>query len=173
MPTLKDFKCFDLLKNQASDIPDRKGVYLIMLKEKCKLPLTEYDYICKKVFNKDVIYVGISNNSLRKRDYKQHFNGNAGSSTLRKSIGSLLKFKKIPRSLNKNDGKTKFNEKDELFISNWMKSNLEFYYLCIDNTETVEEFLIANLNPPLNISKNYNEENLEFRKSLSTLRNIK
>ena len=47
-----------------------------------KLPKTEFNYTCQKVFEKEVVYVGISNSSLRKRDFRQHFNGNAGSSTL-------------------------------------------------------------------------------------------
>ena len=84
-----------------------------------------------KVLEKEVIYVGISSKSLRNRDFRQHFNGNAGSSTLRKSIGSLFGFKKIPRSQNQDDGKTKFNERDESFISDWMRRNLEFYYLAV------------------------------------------
>lgn len=173
MTTINDFKHFDPLKNNGNEIPDEKGVYLMLLRKGSKLPKTECDYNCQKVFGKEVVYVGISNSSLRKRDFKQHFNGNAGSSTLRKSIGSLFKFKKISRSLNQDDGKTKFNEKDEQFISNWMKSNLEFYYLVCNNTNATEEYLIEKLNPPLNISKNYSQENLEFRKSLSILRSIK
>ena len=173
MTTINDFKHFDPLKNNGNEIPDEKGVYLILLRKGSKLPKTDVDYTCQKVFENEVVYVGISNRSLRKRDFRQHFNGNAGSSTLRKSIGSLFKFKKISRSLNQDDGKTKFNEKDEQFISNWMKSNLEFYYLVCNNTNAIEEYLIEKLNPPLNISKNYNQENLDFRKSLSTLRSIK
>lgn len=173
MTTIKDFKHFDPLKNNGNEIPDEKGVYMILLRKNSKLPKVECDCICQKVFEREVIYVGISNSSLRKRDFKQHFNGNAGSSTLRKSIGSLFKFEKIPRSLNQDDGKTKFNEKDEKFISDWMKSNLEFFYLVSNKSNAIEDFLIEKLNPPLNISKNYNQENLEYRKLLSILRSIK
>ena len=44
---------------------------------------------------------GISTVSIRKRDYQQHFIGNnAGKSTLRKSLGSLMGFPKIPRDKN-------------------------------------------------------------------------
>ena len=53
--------------------------------------------------------------SLKKRDYKQHFAGNnSGGSTLRKSLGSLMGLKKIPRDKNNPfNGKTKFSETDE------------------------------------------------------------
>ena len=173
MTTLKDFKHFDPLKNNKELNPDAAGVYMIVLKKNCKLPKVDCEYCCKKVLEKEVIYVGISSKSLRNREFRQHFNGNAGISTLRKSIGSLFGFKKIPRSQNQDDGKTKFNERDESFISDWMRRNLEFYYLVHTNFDAIENFLIENLNPPLNLSKNSNAENLEFRTLLSKLRSIK
>lgn len=173
MTTIKDFKHFAPLKTDKSLIPDEPGVYIIVLRKKSKLPKADLDCIYTKIFDKEVIYVGISSKSLQKRDYRQHFNGNAGSSTFRKSLGSLLRFNKISRSLTRDDGKTKFNEKDESFISTWMKNNLEFYYLSHPNYASIEIFLIENLNPPLNLSKNYNQTNLEFRSLLSTLRSEK
>lgn len=170
MTTIKDFKHFDPLKTNSSLIPDKPGVYIIVLRDKSNLPKVDLDCVFTKIFDKKVIYVGISNKSLQKRDYRQHFNGNAGSSTFRKSLGSLFGFSKIPRSLNRDDGKTKFNEKDENFISTWMKNNLEFYYLSHPNYASIENLLIDKLNPPLNLSKNYNQTNSEFRSLLSTLR---
>ncbi len=155
------------------EIPDEPGVYIIVLKNGSSVPKVDIDCEYCKIFDKEVIYVGITSRSLQKRDYIQHFNGNAGSSTFRKSLGSLFGFKKIPRSLNRDDGKTKFNEKDENFISSWMKNNLEFYYLVDKNYAAIEIFLIDKLNPPLNISKNYNEINSDFRKLLSQLRSKK
>ena len=173
MATLKDFKHFDPLKGNKDLIPDEPGVYILVLKKNSKLPSIDCGCVCTKIFDKEVIYVGISSKNLRKRDYKQHFNGNAGSSTLRKSLGSLFGYKKIPRSMNQEDGKTKFNEIDENSISKWMKNNLEFYYLTHPNYAAIENFLIENLNPPLNLSKNYNIENREFRTSLSQIRSSK
>lgn len=170
MTTIKDFKHFDPLKTNSALIPDEPGVYVIVLRDKSKLPKVDLDCVLKRFFDKEVIYVGISSKSLQKRDYKQHFNGNAGSSTFRKSLGSLFGFTKIPRSINRDDGKTKFNEKDENFISTWMQKNLEFYYLPHLNYASIENLLIEKLNPPLNLSKNYNQTNSEFRSLLSTLR---
>ena len=173
MTTIKNFKHFEPLKGNKDLIPDSSGVYIIVLKAKSKLPKVNCDCICTKLFDREVIYVGISSKILRKRDYGQHFNGNAGSSTLRKSLGSLFGFKKIPRSANQDDGKTKFNETDESFITNWMKNNLEFYYLTHPNYVAIENLLIEKLNPPLNLSKNYNIGNSEFRRLLVQLRSIK
>lgn len=167
---IKDFNHFDPLKDDNNLIPDSPGIYIIVLKTGCMLPEVGCKCIFNKILDKEVVYVGISSRSLKKRDYRQHFNGNAGRSTFRKSIGSLFGFKKIPRSINRDDGKTKFNEKDELFISNWMRNNLELYYLSHNNYDAIESLLIKELNPPLNISKNYHRQNLEFRNLLSKMR---
>ena len=57
MTTLKDFKHFDPLKNNKELIPDAAGVYMIVLKKNCKLPKVDCEYCCKKVLEKEVIYV--------------------------------------------------------------------------------------------------------------------
>lgn len=170
---MKDFKHFEPLKMDKDLIPDEAGVYIIVLRKKSELPKIELDCIYTNFFDKDVIYVGISSKSLRKRDYRQHFNGNAGSSTLRKSLGSLFGHSKIPRSPSRNDGKTKFKQNDEDSISIWMKNNLEFYHLAHPNYKSIETLFIDKLNPPLNLSKNYNNINLEYRRLLSKLRSKK
>lgn len=126
----------------------------------------------------EIIYTGISNKSLRKRDYTQHFTGNnAGKSTLRKSLGSMMGFAKIPRDKNKpQNGKTKFNPQDEATLSAWMKENLLLFYkpgISKEEIEKNEADYIRRYNPPLNIMGNYNEENRLFREKLSELRRQK
>ena len=138
---LNKFIKFDPLTDDQSKIPDEKGNYLILLKENSKLPETENEITYTLFNNKKVIYTGISNNSLKKRDYRQHFKGNAGSSTLRKSIGSMFGYKKIPRDRIDN-GKTKFSEQDEKRLSEWMKKNLELHYFANNNPEQNEKILI-------------------------------
>ncbi len=54
-----------------------------------------------------------------------------------------------------------------------LRPAIEYQTLPSCVTNAIEEYLIEKLNPPLNISKNHSQENLEFRKSLSTLRSIK
>lgn len=172
MNNLDKYKKFDPLKDIPSDIPNSKGNYIIVLKPKCKLPEIGITFCSKTIDNKEVIYLGISNKSLRSRYFKQHFNGTAGNSTLRKSIGSMFGWKKIPRDKVVN-GKTKFNEVDENKLSEWMQYNLEFYYYPNLIPGKNESDLINLLNPPLNLSKNKNLENLEFREKLSRLRKVK
>jgi hypothetical protein len=166
---LSKFKKFDPLVDPTTEIPSCKGNYIVTLKINSKLPTTKIAFCCSKIEEKEILYTGISNKSLRSRDYKQHFNGTAGNSTLRKSIGSLFGWKKIPRDKTPN-GKTKFNLTDENTLSDWMKKNLELYYYPNLNPDEFESFLINKLNPPLNLSKNKNIINTEFRTELSNLR---
>ncbi len=167
-----EFIKFDPLLDNSQSIPNEKGNYLILLKENSNLPKTNALINWKYYKNKKVVYTGISNKSLRSRDFKQHFTGTAGNSTLRKSIGSMFGFKKIPRDKIDN-GKTKFNKDDENKLTQWMKNNLELHYFTNQTPDKYEQELIDIFNPPLNLSKNKNIVNLEFRKELSQLRKNK
>jgi hypothetical protein len=91
---------------------------------------------------------------------------------LRKSLGSLFGYKKIPRDRDPSNGKTKFQLNDELKLSNWMRSNLILYYAVSSNPDKHELDLINKYNPPLNLSKNHNEINRGYRYNLSILRRM-
>lgn len=54
-----------------------------------------------------------------------------------------------------------------------MKNNLEFYYFQNATPKVNEGEIIKCLNPPLNLLKNKNAENLKFRTEVSRLRKIK
>lgn len=60
--------------------------------------------------------------SLRKRYYRNHFNGKARTSTLRKSLGVLFNFEKEYES-ETNNLKYKFISEHEEKLSKWMKDN--------------------------------------------------
>lgn len=178
---MKDsFKLFDPMKDCSSILPNIPGNYLIVLRTYSQIPQIEitpkFHYIDFNGSHYQVIYTGISNKGIRKRDYNQHFTGNnAGQSTLRKSLGSLMGFPKIPRDKNKpENGKTKFNEKDEETLSQWMRENLLLFYCTRNNAtqpiETWEKELIDFYNPPLNIKSNTNLINEEYRNLLKKLR---
>lgn len=108
--------------------------------------LTSFDYKKEKY---NVVYVGKSSKSLRIRDYKQHFTGTAGNSTIRKSLGCLLGFKLIPRDINSpQNGKTTFGEFDERTLTEWMKDNLLLFYYANNDYANVEKELIRIYNPP-------------------------
>lgn len=183
MENIKDLNLclFDPLRDTEMSLPDSPGNYIVVLRNSSILPEIGIKSVMKSLGidgrHFDVIYTGISSKSLRKRDYGQHFTGNnAGRSTLRKSLGSMMGLKKVPRDKNKPDnGKTKFADADEEKLSKWMRENLLLLYCKVDEDKvhTLEEQLISELNPPLNLQKNYNAENMAFRAKLSELRNKK
>lgn len=173
-----EFSLFDPQKTRASVLPDKPGNYIIVLRRTSSLPikvqisttpiLTSFQHKKEKY---NVVYVGKSSKSLRIRDYKQHFTGTAGNSTIRKSLGCLLGFKLIPRDINSpQNGKTTFDEFDERTLTEWMKDNLLLFYYANNDYANVEKELIRTYNPPLNLQGNFNKTNLDFRKELSALR---
>lgn len=173
------FKMFDPTRDDNEALPDIPGNYLVVLRLSSELPksilIPELQTFVYHSNEYKVIYTGISKKGIRSRDYKQHFTGNAGKSTLRKSLGSLMEFPKIPRSKNKpEDGKTKFNDENEKKLSLWMKENLLLLYSTDKKTKAAieewEQELISDYNPPLNIQKNKNSVNKEYREMLQKLR---
>lgn len=177
-----DFKLFDPLVHTMDKLPDIPGNYLIVLRPGCQLPSIGIKPVFKKwEYEKeqyDIAYTGISNKSLRQRDYAQHFTGNnAGRSTLRKSLGCMMGFTQIPRDKNDpQNGKTKFNPQDEEKLSVWMKENLLLFYKPGSSSKEIkdnETEYIQRYNPPLNIKDCHNEENRLFREKLSRLRRQK
>lgn len=171
-----DFKLFDPKIGNLDSVPSMPGNYIVVLRKNRKLPslVIHINIVYSKFEGYDVIYTGLASNSLRDRDVRKHFNGTAGNSTLRKSLGCLFGYNLIPRDSNYAENKkTKFNDIDEEKLSDWMKENLLLFYYPNNNYTEVESYLIQQLNPPLNLDKNNNIINLDFRKYLSQLRNIK
>ncbi|MBX4271905.1 GIY-YIG nuclease family protein [Clostridium estertheticum] len=156
-------------------LPDEAGAYLICAKDTDLLPerMKELEYMY--VNGLPVIYVGIAGRptsrvkSIRKRDYRNHFNGKARSSTLRKSLGVLFGFEKEYEN-EPNKLKYKFIDEHEEKLSKWMKDNLIMHFVRIDNPMEFEIYLINTYEPPLNLKDNKSEKNRDFRKELSRLR---
>ena len=169
-----EFRIFDPLKDDVNTVPTLSGNYIFALRKNSKLPDIGIPVIYTKFRDYEVIYVGLASTTLRDRDVEKHFNGNAGSSTLRKSLGCLFGYNLIPRDSHyNNNGKTKFNVTDESELSDWIKTNLLLFYYPNKEFDRIESLLIQALNPPLNLDKNHNVINSEFRKHLSKLRNQK
>ena len=162
---------FDPMAESESKIPDKAGNYIICLRKGSCLPKVSISPEFMKFENLDVIYTGIANSSLRSRDYRQHFKGNnAGRSTLRKSLGVLFGYKKIPRDSDPSTGKTKFSDANEETLSRWMEKNLIIFFLPNKDHANLEVDLIKHFNPPLNLKDNHSWTNMDFRKLLSSLR---
>lgn len=168
------FQLFDPLKDDVNTIPSLSGNYIFVLREGSKLTGIDIPVTFTKFRGYDVIYVGEASKSLQSRIVKQHFKGNAGKSTLRKSIGCLFGYDLIPRDSKYDENrKTKFNVADENRLSDWIKTNLLLFYYPNKDYANVEDQLIKDLNPPLNLDKNSNPINFEFREHLTELRNHK
>ena len=155
-------------------LPNVAGNYVFLLRKGSQLPQVDINPQIPEVTldgnTYQAIYTGIASKSLRGRDYRAHFIGNdASRSTLRKSIGSLFGYDLIPRK--EGDLKyKKFKPADEEKLTEWMMSNLLLAFVENADPESMEDKLIAELNPPLNLDKNDNTVNAEFRALLSKLR---
>lgn len=140
----------------------------------------DFPILGDSVSKHQIIYIGKTESSQEKRDAKTHFTtGKTRSSTVRKSIGSLLceneNLKPIPRNETDYEKKRfshfKFDNKSEIKITKWMENNLALSFYEYQRTkqeiEDLETKLIDELVPILNISKNSKNS---FRDTLQNLR---
>lgn len=171
---MENFKLFDPMTMDSSMLPNVAGNYVFILRKGSQLPKVDIEPKIPEVTlngnTYQAIYTSIASKSLRNRDYSNHFVDNdASRSTLRKSIGSLFGYDLIPRK--EGDLKyKKFKPADEEKLTEWMMSNLLLAFVENADPKPLEEKLIAELNPPLNLEKNTNMVNKEFRALLSKLR---
>ncbi|MDG4946851.1 hypothetical protein NMK71_10525 [Weeksellaceae bacterium KMM 9713] len=140
----------------------------------------DFPLIGDKVKKHDIIYIGKTESSQEKRDAKTHFtSGKTGSSTVRKSIGSILcqemNLNPIPRNdsdyIKGRISHFKFDENSEEKITEWMINNLALSFYEYPKSkleiETLESSIINELIPILNIAKNPSNP---YRTALQTLR---
>ena len=171
---MANFKIFDPMTMDSNMLPNVAGNYVFLLRKGSQLPQVDINPQIPELTldgnTYQAIYTGIARKCLRNRDYRNHFVDNdASRSTLRKSIGSLFGYDLIPRK--EGDLKyKKFKPADEEKLTEWMMSNLLLAFVENADPESMEDKLIAELNPPLNLDKNDNTVNAEFRALLSKLR---
>ena len=171
---MANFKIFDPMTMDSNMLPNVAGNYVFLLRKGSQLPQVDINPQIPEVTldgnTYQAIYTGIARKCLRNRDYRNHFVDNdASRSTLRKSIGSLFGYDLIPRK--EGDLKyKKFKPADEEKLTEWMMSNLLLAFVENADPKSMEDKLIAELNPPLNLEMNHNKVNAEFRALLSKLR---
>lgn len=153
---------FDPSVSDPNELPTVEGIYFVVSRSVASLPIEMRDLEYRAIYNKPVLYIGIASN-LKRRDFKNHFNGTARNSTLRKSIGSMFNLRREQYPNEVGTGKYKFISKDEEMLSLWMKDNLVLYYLVAEDSKEKEIDLINEYHPPLNIDKNKSEINKNFR----------
>lgn len=171
---MANFKIFDPMTMDSNMLPNVAGNYVFLLRKGSQLPQVDINPQIPEVTldgnTYQAIYTGIASESLRQRVYRIHFIGNnASRSTLRKSIGSLFGYDLIPRKEGDSKHK-KFKPADEEKLTEWMKNNLLLAFVENADPKLMEDKLIIELNPPLNLEKNHNKVNAEFRALLSKLR---
>lgn len=171
---MANFKIFDPMTMDSNMLPNVAGNYVFLLRKGSQLPQVDINPQIPEVTldgnTYQAIYTGIASESLRQRVYRIHFIGNnASCSTLRKSIGGLFGYDLIPRKEGDSKHK-KFKPADEEKLTEWMKNNLLLAFVENADPKLMEDKLIIELNPPLNLEKNHNKVNAEFRALLSKLR---
>jgi hypothetical protein len=161
---------FDPQTDDPSLLPDEAGIYAVCVKDENTLCEISTSAIFPIIKGRYVLYVGISETQgLRDRDYKNHFNGTARNSTLRKSLGSLFGWR--GDRIYYADGKYKFSPERERELNEWMHCNLAmFYWPNITDIDNLETRLINEIDPPINIAKNKSPINAKFRAALTALR---
>jgi hypothetical protein len=105
-----------------------------------------------------LLYVGMTEASLELRNHFDH--GNSGFSTLRRSLGAILRDElglcAIPRgpgASRTNVTNYRFAEEGEGRLSDWMRASLEWSFVALaDDVPGSEAALIAALRPPLNLT---------------------
>ena len=110
---LDQFTLFDSAKGQRAELPAVEGNYIVVLKAGCNIPdvLGNFKYTEISLHGVDyrVLYTGIASD-LKRRIWTNHLHGNGGNSTLRKTLGSLFGYQKIPRDKN-----YQINKKNEVW----------------------------------------------------------
>lgn len=160
---------------EHKNYPTQSGIYAFYLSDNSNL----------LEFGKggQLIYVGIAKDSIQDRDLNQHFKtGKTGSSTLRRSIGAILKSElnliAIPRGA-ENDTKRfeNYKFKNDQPLTNWMISNLQIGYwipeknISYSELRDIEKIITLDLKPTLDLdirTRRYNT----FANKLILLRNI-
>lgn len=140
----------------------------------------DFPLLGNSVSKHQIIYIGKTESSQEKRDAKTHFTtGKTGSSTVRKSIGSILCSQENLKPIPRNDSDYakgrfshfKFDKQSEIKITDWMQKNLALSFYEYPRTkqeiEDLETKIIDELVPILNISKNPNNT---FKDTLQRLR---
>ena len=151
--------------------PKKSGIYALFLKKGSDLK----GY---SVPDDGLIYVGSTDN-LAERAHENHFNSDStGFSTLRRTIGAIMKedfsLKSIPRSpgpSETNFKNYKFLATGEKLLTDWMRNNLEIGYCSIfEDYENVEKEMLKSLRPILNLKgcdNTYKKQIMELRKLCS------
>jgi len=134
------------LQGKNSIVPREAGIYAHWYRA---LPHTRIDASAMhKVGEWHLGYIGItlSKNGLRGR-LNQHFRGNAEGSTVRYSLGSLMRRQLL---LKGSKGKTKSWGAWETDLTTWMAGNMRFSFFPCANPKDLEVWFLKEFYLPIN-----------------------
>ena len=144
---------------EIEEIKDVAGIYAIALNGS-NFPF----FNNRSIKEGTILYVGKSDSSIKKRVYKSHFNDKkTGSSTVRRSLGAILKedleLEPIPRSIKEKKFRDyAFIYEGEVRLTNWMVNNLSISFYDYPHGKKqindLETKIIKRLIPVLNLKKN-------------------
>lgn len=146
--------------DSAKSIPHESGIYAIFLADDEGLPADLKECVKKRVRNDGLLYVGISGD-LEER-LNEHFTSKtSGFSTLRRSVGALLKdhlgLKAVSRDPNKKESNRFCFDTDdgsEGRLNGWMQKWLRFSCYPVEGINDRQKAkVIRYLAPPLNRKK--------------------
>lgn len=133
------------------EAPAASGVYAFFLAEGARVPGVAHP-------GSDALYVGLSGN-LAQREFDTHFAaGKSGFSTLRRSLGALMRTSLAlhPRPRGSGASATnyrnyRFDDAGEERLSGWMRDHLLVGVHALAEPAAIERALIALARPPLNL----------------------
>lgn len=97
-----------------------------------------------------LLYVGISLRPLRTRVRREHLR-QTRRSTLRRALAALLRVDEGYTTTTADNGHVVLTPDDEVRLTEWMKRHLRLTWSESSNPKPIEDELIADLAPPLNV----------------------
>ena len=158
--------------NEIKEISTLSGIYAIGYTGSDSIE----GFSVEKLKHRDIIYIGKTKQSAQKRILNTHFKtGRTGSSTLRRSIGAILREQLDLQPTQRGSTHSgmrdfTFTMESEKSLTEWMINNLSVSFVEYDFGKRLlnrlENEIIYILNPVLNIANNPNNKNIYMIKDL-------
>lgn len=134
------------------DFPLTTGMYAIMVDNENSLPKDFADELKRR--NHRLLYIGITNDTLKERLWSQELHAKRPATFFR-SIGALLGFEPPRGSMSENTRNYKFSAADNQKIVDWMSKHLLVSFISVSgDIKNDETRLINEYKPIINIDKN-------------------
>lgn len=143
-----------------ADLPAQSGLYAWWLPPNV-LPGLQRDPAQATSIQEDLalLYIGISGD-LQARIWRNHLNGNTGSSTLRRTLAALLTpTLGLATTWSSSRDRVVLTEVSEEALSQWIRANLSLTWATHPAPKEVEGDVIRRMKPPCNLDHNSGHPN--------------